>query len=330
MSEYRIEKDMNIVKLLVAQASGQRVESDKAEEANQKIQSLLGELTPHNKYLIGELIKFGLVGVGQNMPNLLGEIADLKRIPFGGKGSFKVPQGRIKAVIQAKGATTPRSRMADKSIVLDTVSVSARPSINIIELKTGDKNFAEFIRNAHYEMELVKLGHVLATLQNAVTSYDKPFYGEGAGLVQATLDEMLTHFRRQGNVALLGDPAITDKLALLTGFTANGNYAGQIIEDYHRNGVIGSYRGAKVGMMQNPVSPDGVTPLVSPAFLYILQMGLNKDARNLKVLEEGDPIVTEATNIDDLSFDVRIDQLFNAAYIVGNQPSMGVYKDNTL
>ena len=58
----------------------------------------------------------------------------------------------IRAYIQAKGATTARSKIAEKALTVDTVSVSARPVINFVELRNG-MQMSTLIRDASYQME---------------------------------------------------------------------------------------------------------------------------------------------------------------------------------
>lgn len=333
MADFRIEKDMNIVKLLTAQAKGESVESDKLEEANKQINLMLADFSPHNRYLIAQLIGFSVTELNKTAPNVFDQIADTKKIGMGDKATFDVNVGIIKAIIQAKGATTPRSKMAAKSVTLDTVSVSARPSLNIIEIMGGRKNMADLIRDAHYQMALKKNAYIQAIFAAAIDNYSSPFYGSGSGFVAATFDPMLMHFRRLGGVALLGDPALLDKVAVATGFTiatTTLQFSPNIIDQYHTNGVIGSYRGAKVVQLANGYSADGTTPILDAGYLYILSTGLSPASRNLKVVEEGPVLSNEETNIDDLSYDVRLDQFFGAAFVIGVVPTMGLYSDTSL
>ena len=51
--------------------------------------------------------------------------------------------------------------------------------------------------------------------------------------------------------------------------------------------------------------------------------------RPLKVVFEGDVQSTESTNIDDLAYEIRLDQWFGAGIVLGKTPTMSVYKDST-
>lgn len=332
MADIKLERDMNIVKLLTAQAMNKPVDSDKAQEAADKIKELTADLNPQNRYMIAQLVAFGVEGLQKQVPTFLTQIADYKTVGEGDKASFSVPVGGIKAVIQAKGATTLRSKIAEKNVIVNTVAVSARPSVNLVELRAGTKNMADLIRMAYTEIEMKKLGYVQKVLHDAISGYASPFYGTGAGVIQTTLDPMLLHFRRTGGAVMLGDYAVMDKVAALTGFTDSSTttFADSIIEGYHQSGIIGSYRGARVLPMLNAYEADGVTPILDPSYIYMMSLAGSPDQRSLKVVNEGAPFSVEHTDIDDLSYDVRIDQHFGAAFVVGSVPTLGVYEDSTL
>lgn len=51
--------------------------------------------------------------------------------------------------------------------------------------------------------------------------------------------------------------------------------------------------------------------------------------RPLKVVFEGSVQSAESTNIDDLAYEVRLDQYFGAGIVVGKTPCMSVYADSS-
>lgn len=335
MENIKISPDQKLVKVIAAQAKNERVESDKAEEAAQIINELVSDFTPHNRYQIAQLMAYTLNELQHNSIGWLQQVADVKNIGFGDKAQFKVPMGGITALIQAKGATTPRSKVADKTIILDTVSVSSRPAIDIVEFKSGRKNMADLIREANRQMENEKLAYIQTLLYNAIVAagYVTPYFVQGAGVLSATLDPMITHFQRYGGVALIGDIAVVQQLPELTGFdsaAATLQFSNNIIDEFNNTGLIGTYRGAKVISMVNAYQDDGTTPILDAAMLYILPVASSPDNRNMKVVNEGAVFATESQSIDDLVYEVRLDQFFGAGLCVGNFPTMGLYEDQNL
>lgn len=140
------------------------------------------------------------------------------------------------------------------------------------------------------------------------------------------------YWMRTGAVTLLGDIAIVSKLADETGFTAAAGtqqYSPSIIDEVIKTGVIGVYYGAKVVNLVNPYLSDNVTPVIDTKRLYILPSAASVDMRPLKVLYEGDVQSTESTNIDDLAYEIRLDQFFGAGIVTGKTPAMSVYVDST-
>lgn len=263
-------------------------------------------------------------------------IADVKRVGFNEKAAFKVKQEGIRAYIQAKGATTARSKVANKQITLDTIAVSARPVINIVELKTGQAQMADLINDAAYQMELKELGYIKGVLNAAATNWASPFYASGSGVVKATLDNQIRFWNRVsagGGATIIGDIDIVSKLSELTGFSANTTtkqFADSLIEEANRMGYVGIYNGAKVINMVNPIVEGTNTFALDQDKLYILPTGADAGMRPLKVVYEGDIISQEATNIDDSSYEVRLDQYLGAGIVYGDRPYLSVYEDTTL
>lgn len=261
----------------------------------------------------------------------LNQVADVKRVGYGEKAAFRTKLEGITAFIQAKGGTPARSKIAHKQVTLDTIAVSARPVINMYELKTGRVQMADLIRDASYEMHTKQIQYIQQVLNAAASSWASPFYGTGAGISKTVLNPMIQHWMRTGAVTLLGDIAIVSKLADETGFTAatgTQQYSPSIIDEVIKTGIIGVYYGAKVVNLVNPYLDDNVTPVIDTKRLYILPSAASVDMRPLKVLYEGDVQSTESTNIDDLAYEIRLDQFFGAGIVTGKTPAMSVYEDS--
>jgi len=332
-----IRKDSQIVEVATAAARHERLDSNVVENANQLIRDLASDPNPHNKYQIAQLVKFGVNDIIKQDTNWLDNLADVKRVGFGDKAEFDVKLPGVKAFIQAKGATTPRTKNSRKTVSLETLSVSARPVINIVELQNGLANAADIINDASFQMECAMNGYIENVLKTAAAAWSAPYYGTGSGLVKSTLDPMILHWIRvAGGAALFGDIAENTKLAALTGFVANATsgtmqFAGNIINEQNQNAVIGTYLSAKVVNLINPLKEDGTDGFVfDDKKLYIVPTGIDAGMRPLKVVFEGDVFSTEATNIDDLSWEIRLDQYFNAAIAKGVRPYMGMYADSSV
>jgi len=330
-----IRKDSQIVEVATAAARHERLDSNVVENANQLIRDLASDPNPNNKYQIAQLIKYAVNDIVKQDTNWLDNLADVKRVAFGDKAEFDVKLPGVKAFIQAKGATTPRTKNAHKTVSLETLSVSARPVINIVELQNGLANAADIINDASFQMECAMNGYIENVLTTAAATWNAPYYGTGSGLVKSTIDPMIIHWiRAAGGAAIFGDIAENTKLAALTGFTANAStqqFAGNIINEQNENAVIGTYLSAKVVNLINPLKEDGTDGFVfNDKKLYIVPTGVDAGMRPLKVVFEGDVFSTEATNIDDLSWEIRLDQYFNAAIAKGVRPYMSMYADSSI
>ena len=327
-----IYKDSNIVEVATAAARHEKIDSKVREDADKLIKDLASDPNPHNKYQIAQLVKFAVNDIIKRDTNWLDLIADTKRVGFGDKAEFDVKLPGVRAFIQAKGATTPRTKNSRKAFTMETIAVSSRPFINIVELQNGLANAADLINDASYQMEVAINRHVQSVLTAAASNWQAPYYGTGSGLVKGTLDPMIIHWiRTTGGAAILGDIAELNKLGPLTGWTSTTNtqqYADQLIVEQNANVFLGTYLGAKAISLANPFVEDGTDSVVFDTDkLYILPTGVDAGMRPLKVVFEGDVFSTEATNIDDLSWEIRLDQYFNAGIAYGDRPYMGVYLD---
>lgn len=332
-----IRKDSNIIDVVLAESRHESIDSKVRENADKLIKDLAADPSPHNKYQIAQLVKFAVNDIIKRDTNYLDVLADTKRVGFGEKADFDVKLPGIKAFIQAKGATTPRTKNSRKSVSLETISVSARPVINIVELQNGLANAADVINDASYQMECAINGYIENVLVNAADDWGTPYYGTGSGIVKSTFDPMLMHWiRAAGGAIIFGDIGENTKLAQLTGFVANATantmqFSGNIINEQNENAVIGKYLSANVVNLMNPLKEDGTDGfLFDSKKLFIVPTNIDAGMRPLKVVFEGDVFSTETTNIDDLSFEIRLDQYFNAAIAKGVRPYLSMYADSSV
>lgn len=313
MSEIKIERNMKLIKVLAAQNRNERVDSDKIAEANQIVAELSQDLNPQKCHELAQIVAFTVDELQQKSLDFLGLVADVKNISYGEKAAFNVRTGGIKAYIQAKGSTTARSYVAGSQILVDTKEISARPAINIIDLRTNRVNMGDLIREANDQMTNKKLAMIEKVLHTSIQNFGSPFYAKSTGsLNAATLNAQLNHFQRLGPVTILGDRAAVSQLAPFTGMQVNATptmqFSGAQIDERNGNGFIGKYLGCDVVAMNNAYDDDGVTPLLDTEWLYIIPGGQSADMRNLKVVNEGPVNSMASQNIDDMVYEIRLDQ----------------------
>ena len=119
-------------------------------------------------YTVNEMIK--------PQTDWLTHVADVKRVGYGEKAAFRTKLEGVTAFIQAKGATPARSKIAHKQVALDTIAVSARPVINLYELRTGRVQMADLIRDASYEMHVKQIQYIQQVLSTAAASWESMLY----------------------------------------------------------------------------------------------------------------------------------------------------------
>ena len=330
MSEFNIKADSKIVEVLVAQANGERVDSQVSADAEKLYAELYNDPNPMNKYRLAQLITFA---VNERLPqetNWRSYIADEKQIGDTDEALFRVRHEGIRAFIQADGSTTPRTRVAHKQLTLPTVVVSARPVVGLRELRAGKVKMSDLVVDATREMAAVENKYIEDTLLAAAAQWTAPFYGAGSGIVKSTLNPMIQHWMRTGSAAVVGDIAMIQKLADQTGFTAAAGtqqFSPDIINEFNQTGRIGYYAGASVVQFVNPYENDGVTPVMKDKVLYVIPTAARVEDRPLKVVRKGSILTVEHTDIDEMTYEIRMDQQFGAGIAFGNTPEMSIYMD---
>lgn len=328
MENIKIERDQKIIKVLASQARNERLDSNITEEANEIVHKLAEDMSPQNMHELGQIVAFSMDELQRNSLNFMETFADVRNVALGDRPMYNIRTKGIKAFIQATGATTARSYVTDRQFSLNTFEISARPAINVWDIRLNRINMADLIREANEQFTMIKLKHVEAVLHAGITNFGSPWYGTSTGsLSKAAIDTQLKHFRRLGNVTILGD-AVEDFFSI-AGAQINSStvqYSGSMIDELNANGFIGKYNGASLVKLQNAYEDDGVTPVLNPDWFYILVSGVSKDQMNLKALNEGPVYSMTSQSIDDHTFETEVQQRFGAGYVVGNTPTSGAHE----
>ena len=324
----KIEKGQKLINVLAAQVRNERLDSSLTDEAAAIVHELAEDMSPQNMHKLGQIMAFTIDETQQKALNFMETFADVRNVGLGDRPMYRVPTTGIKAFIQATGATTARTKVTDRQFSLNTFEISARPAIDVWDIRMNRINMPDLIRQANDQFTMLKLKHVERVLHNGIQVYGSPWYASGSpGLVKATIDPQLKHFKRLGNVTILGD-SVEDFFSL-AGAQANANtvqYSGSLIDEMNNNGFIGKYNGASLVKLLNTYEDDGVTPVLNPDWYYILVSGVSRDQMNLKALNEGPVYSMTQQTIDDHTFETELTQRFGAGFIVGNKPTCGAYE----
>ena len=323
----KIERDQKIIKVIAAQARKENVDSKIVAESKDIVSKLAQDMSPQNLHELGQILAFTIDELQQKSLNFMETFADVRNVGLGDRPMYNMKTKGIKAFIQATGATTSRSYITDRQFSLNTFEISARPAINVWDIRMGRINMPDLVRDANNEFTMLKLKHVEKVLHDNIVLFGAPWYDTGTGIVKATLDAQLKHFKRLGNVTILGDSV--EDLFSIAGAPVNANsvqYSGSMIDEMNQNGYIGKYNGASLVKLQNAYEDDGVTPVLNPDWLYILVSGVSNDQKNLKVLNEGQVYSMTQQTIDDHTFETELQQRFGAGFVVGNKPLCGAYE----
>ena len=326
-----IYKDTKAVKLLADYSNGKK-NVEGLNELDSLIKDLAQNPNPQNKYMLAQLIGFTVNELMKPATNWLDIAADTKRVGLGEKAVFRAPFSRIEAVIQAKNSTTRRTRIDSKSFSVDTVEVSARPVVNLAALQGGLVNMGELVNAAKTEISNKVNAYVENVLLKSAKTLATPYYATGAGIIKNTFDPIVRHWMRYGGAVIIGDIAAISKLTEQTGFTSatNTQYADGLLLEHNNNGYIGKYLGADVICLVNPYNADGMNTVMTEGNIYVLPKAATADMRSLKVALEGDVQSLESTNIDDKSYEIRLDQYVGAGLVSGESPLISVYNDSSI
>lgn len=298
------------------------------------MKALAQDPTPSHRYEIAAITAYTVEEIVNQQTQFINLFADVKTTSPNEKAKFDVKLRGIQAFWCAKGSTVERSRIYHKSVTLDTDAVGARPSVSFLDLAQGKVNFDEIAADASYEITNKIVGRTQTVLNTGLVGMASPNYGTGTGLIKATLDAQILAFKRLGTpVTLVGDLSVISKLIGLTGFQlATGIYQtdNSLIQEQNQNGFIGTYNGCNVVQLVNPFQNGSFTNTILPvSYLYIVPSGAAA-LRPLKVAIENDIPPMDVTNIDDRSYEMRLDKHVGAALVYGDRAYIGAYKDSTL
>ena len=325
----QITKESRIVEVFSKDLLKAEVDRNELKDAKEYIRELASNPNPNNCYEIAQILKFVINDGLTQRVQYLDEIADVQRTGFGEKAQFKIEIDDLKAMFQAKGSTTERSKISNKYFTLDTDEVSVRPVVDLYEIQTGKADFTRIAERAMIKLELEIVKRVQNAVYAAFSAMSTPNYAAGSGIAKNAFDPILYAMMRVGGSAsIVGDIEALSKFTALTGF--NNYVAESLAVEHNQNGMIGTYLGAKLMKLNNPFVANSLTETeLRKDLVYVIPTG-DAALRPIKVQFEGElQSIGTPVNIDSKQMEMRFDQYVGVG-VVGVRKLMGVYEDQTL
>ena len=324
-----INKDSRIVEVFSKDLLKASVDAKEVKDAKDYIKELASNPNPNNRYEIAQIMKYVIDEGLRERLNYFEALADVKTTGLGEKAQFKIGVDGIKAMFQAKSATTERSKVSNKFVSLDTEEVSVRPVVDFLELATGKADLTKIADQAAVAMEMAIVKRIQDSIYAAFSAMSAPNYVAGAGISKGSFDPVLHAMNRVGGAAsIVGDIEGLSKFTALAGF--NSNVADALALEHNQNGMIGSYLGGKLVKLNNPFVPNSLTDTeLRKDLIYVIPAG-DASLRPVKVQFEGGVQTMDApVNIDSKHVEFRFDQYVGVG-VLGVRKLLGIYEDTTL
>lgn len=323
-----INQDSRIVEVFSADLGRNEVEKAELKDAHEFIKELASNPSPENTYEIAQILSYVINDGFTERVRYIEDIADVKRTGFGEKAQFELEINDLKAMFQAKSASTERSKISTKYFGLDTDEVSIRPVVNFLDLVTGKANFTRIAEKSVEKLELAIVKRIQNAIYAAFSGMSTPNYAAGAGIVPADFDPILHAMSRVGGrPTILGDIEAVSQFTELTGF---GTVPEALAVEHNENGLIGSYKAGKIVKLNNPFQANSLTDTeLRKDLIYVIPTG-DESLRPIKVQFEGGlQSIGAPVNINSKEMEMRFDQYVGVG-VVGVRKLLGVYEDSAI
>lgn len=321
-----INKDSRIVEVFSADLTKKQVEKAELKDAHEFIKELASNPTPNNTYEIAQILSYIINDGLTERVRYIEDIADVKRTGFGEKAQFQIEVDNLKAMFQAKSATTERSKVSNKYFTLDTDEVSIRPVVNFLDLVTGKANFTRIAEKAVNQLEMAIVKRIQNGVYAAFSGMSTPNFAAGNGIVPANFDPILHAMSRVGGrPTILGDIEAVSKFTDLVGF--NGNVPEALAIEHNENGMVGTYKAGRIVKLNNPFQANSLTETeLRKDLIYVIPTG-DEALRPIKVQFEGGlQSIGAPININSKEMEMRFDQYVGVG-VIGVRKLLGVYED---
>lgn len=235
-------------------------------------------------------------------------IFDTKHFKYGDNPLFKTKKKGIKAYWTAPNSYVPMSRNYQTEITMQFESLGVRPEASLSELKTGRlDSLASLIKDGKDAIETAlyrKVYEVIAQAYNATSNKDN--YLATNALTAESLDKAINRIRKKvgGTPTIIADFDLCTQIEGFNGFKQL-EWSSEEIND---KGFLGKYRGCPILYLPEIIDPVTQTSIIPTNKMFVVGRKIGYAATY------GDTDVMQETNINDKSWDVRVDK--ETGYVV--------------
>lgn len=274
------------------------------EESMKKASALISQMfaTEKGRNELAEIVKISLEDA-YNTFDIIPLLFERKHFALGERPMFKTHKKGIKAYWTAPNSYVPKSQNYDTEIFMQFESLGVRPECLLSDIKTGRvDSFASIIADGREAIEMAiyhKIYKVLAQTYNA-TGVGKDSQTTTNALTEEVLNKAINAVRKKvgGTPTIIAD---YDLCAVIEGFEGFKQLEA-VYTELRNHGVLGMYRGCNIVYLPeiiDPVSGASVVP-TDKMFVVGRKIGIFGDY--------GDADYMERTNMDDKSWECRIDR----------------------
>lgn len=308
-----MEENKNILTLAEDMKNGKISPTDKDV---QKADALIAKMmrSESGREELAEIVKLALEDT-YNTFDISPRIFDTKAFKYGDNPLFKTQKKGIVAYWTAPNSYVPMSRNYETEITMTFEGLGVRPEALLSELKTrGLASLSSLIADGKDAIETAiyrKVYEVIAQTYNATSNTDN--YKATNALSKATLDAAINRIRKKtgGAPTIIADYDLCTQIEAFAGFSTCESLYNEIRD----KGLLGRYRGCDILYLPEIIDPVTQTSIVPTNKMFIVGKKIGYAA------SYGDIEVMQETNIDDKSWNARIDK--ELGYVV-TRPD-GVY-----
>lgn len=324
-----ITKDSRIVEVFSEDLFNKTKDRNELEDAKKYIQELASNPTPDNRYEIAQIMSYVIEEGFNERMNYLDMIADVKETDFQEKAQFEIEVDGLKAMFQAKSASTERSQVSTKYVQLDTEEVSIRPQVNFLDLQSGKVDLTRLADQAARKMEIAVIKRIQDSIYAAFKEMGGANYATGAGVSKNAFDPIMYAMRRAGGQAsIVGDIEALAKFTELSGF--DGRVAETLANEHNANGMVGKYNGSALVQLDNPFQANSLNKTELRKDLIYVIPSVEESMNPVKVQFEGGVQYLEGgVDLNSKTTEFRFDRYVGVG-VVGARKLLGVYEDSTL